>query len=177
MDWIQTYSGRQFFVLEPRVADIDIGDIAHALSLQCRFNGHCREFYSVAEHSVRVSHLLEGSDALWGLMHDAAEAYVADLPRPVKRQMPQFSEMEERVLKAIVESLGLAYPMPESVRRADDTLLATEQRDVMAPPPADWLLDPTLAPLAQRITPMNPAEAERAFLARYTQLTAHGVLT
>lgn len=177
MDWIQTYRGRQFFPLRPQPGDIDIDDIAHALSLQCRFNGHCREFYCVAEHSVRVMRLLQqqGHDddtVLWGLLHDAAEAYLSDLPRPLKSMLPQYGETENALLRVIIEHMGLTWPMPETVRLADDTLLVTEARDVMAPPPQPWGFAVGIAPLSDRIRPMSPADAEAAYLAAYHQLTA-----
>lgn len=176
MDWIQTYRGRQFFPLRPRVEDLDIEDIAHALSLQCRFNGHCRVFYCVAEHSVHVCRLLQaqGHDAmaLWGLLHDAAEAYLSDLPRPLKLMMPQFGQTEDALLRVIVEHFELSWPMPEAVRRADDVLLATEARDVMAPPPAPWVFTEGLEALPDRIVPVGAEQAESDFLACYEQLTA-----
>ncbi len=167
--WIQTFTGRQFYPLQPRGADIDIRDIAHALSLQCRFNGHCRVFYSVAEHSVRVSQAVPPGDALWGLLHDAAEAYLSDLPRPVKSQMPLFSELEDQLLDVLLRHFGLALPMPAAVRAADEQLLMTEARDVMAPAPAPWGID--AAPLPGRIEPWSPAQAEAAYLKRFAELT------
>jgi uncharacterized protein len=168
MQWIQTHSGKQFFPLEPRIGDIDIQDIAHALSLNCRFNGHCLTFYSVAEHSVRVSRALPTDLARWGLLHDAAEAYLTDLPRPVKHQMPEFSVIEDRLLKVIAERFGLSWPMPDAVKYADDALLATESRDIMAPAPAPWLLD--AKPLQGKIVPISAPEAKRAFLERFDEL-------
>ena len=78
--WIQTYTGRQFWPLDPRIEDIDIHDIAHALSHQCRYSGHCLRFYSVAEHSVLLSHHVAGEHMLWALLHDAWEAYLAAIP-------------------------------------------------------------------------------------------------
>ena len=168
MSWIQTYTGRQFFPLEPRPDDIDIRDIAHSLSLQCRFNGHCRGFYSVAEHSVRVSRILDGRERLWGLLHDAAEAYISDLPRPLKATAPGFRAAEDRLLEVIVARFGLAWPMPAHVAHADEVLLATEMRDLMAPPPAPWLLD--ARPLAETVVPVAPDAAERMFLARFAEL-------
>lgn len=177
MDWIQTYRGRQFYPLRPRLDDIDIDDIAHALSLQCRFNGHCRVFYCVAEHSVRVMRLLQQQDhdgdiVLWGLLHDAAEAYLSDLPRPLKMMMPQFGQTEDVLLRAIIEHMGLTWPMPEAVRIADDMLLVTEARDVMAPPPAPWGFAVGLDPLPDLIEPISPTQAEADFLAAYHQLTS-----
>ena len=170
MTWIQTYTGKQFFPGDPRRSDIDIVDIAHALSQQCRFNGHCLRFYSVAEHSVRVSLALPTDLALWGLLHDAAEAYVADLPRPVKARFPAFRDLEDRLLRRVVEKFGLPWPMPKAVHEADTILLATEARDLMAPPPAPWNLG--AEPLVEVIEPWSQENAKAAFLAKFEELTA-----
>ena len=168
MEWIQTAAGRKFYPLHPRVEDIDIEDIAHALSLNCRFNGHCRTFYSVAEHSVRESRLLEGDEAMWGLLHDASEAYLTDLPRPVKVQMPAFRDWEDKLEKIIIEHFGLTWPMPEAVKVADDRLLSTEARDLMAEPPDVWSW--TAEVLAERIEPWSWEEAKRTYLTRFAEL-------
>ncbi len=168
MSWIQTYTGKQFFPLRPRVEDIEIRDIAHSLSLQCRFNGHCHMFYSVADHSVRVSRAVPERFALWGLLHDGAEAYLQDLPRPVKRAVQGYRELEEAMLRVVAERFGLTWPMPGEVLEADEVLLVTEARDLMAPPPASWELSAT--PLVETIEPLSPAEAEAAFLARFVEL-------
>jgi len=172
-DWMQTYSGRIFYPLDPRPEDIDIEDIAHALSLQCRFNGHCRTFYSVAEHSVRVSELLPREFALWGLLHDAAETYLGDLVRPIKRQA-EFSHYREheRVIEAAVATKFALYPteIPRQVRHADDVLLATERRDLLGSNPAPWESLPP--PLPATIEPLvSPSAAEAAFLWRFCELT------
>jgi len=170
MDWIQTFTGRKFFPGDPRPEDFDIADVAHALSLLCRFNGHCRRFYSVAEHSVRVSAICPPERALWGLLHDLGEAYLGDMPRPIKLDLPAFSAAEDRLLQVACGVFGLPWPMPAEVKRADDLLLATELRDLMAPPADDWKLRE--APLAElRIEPWPAEEAERAYLARYRELT------
>jgi len=171
-DWIQTFTGRRFDPLRPDPADVDIRDVAHSLSLLCRFNGHCLAYYSVAEHSVRVSLLVPPPLAMWGLVHDAAEAYLSDLPRPVKHRFPAFSDMEDRLLEVIVRRFGLPWPMPPEVKRADDVLLATERRDLMAEGPGSW--DLGVDPLPERIVPLGPADAERAFLARYEAVRVGG---
>ncbi len=168
MDWIQTWTGKAFRPLDPEPGSIDVRDIAHALSLLCRFNGHCHEFYSVAEHSVRISRAVPPQHALWGLLHDAAEAYISDLPRPIKRQMPDFVAFEDRLLERIMACYGLPWPMPDEVKRADDVLLATEQRDLMAAPPEPWGLP--AEPLPEPIVPMSAPAAEAAFLARFHEL-------
>ena len=168
MSWIQTYAGKQFWPLAPKPEDLDIVDIAHSLSLQCRFNGHCREFYSVAEHSVRVSEILPPDLALWGLLHDAAEAYLSDLPKPIKQLLPAFCEAEDRLLEVILDRFGLTWPLPEEVHEADLRLLATEARDLMAPPPEPWGLD--IEPLPRAIEPWAPENAERRFLRAFEEL-------
>jgi len=167
--WVQTFTGGMFFPLAPRREDIDIRDIAHSLSMQCRFNGHCRVFYSVAEHSVRVSHAVPEKHALWGLLHDAAEAYLTDLPKPVKDQMPSFIELEDELLGFLLNYFGLSMPMPPEVKLADVQLLMTEARDLMAPPPESWGID--TQPLPEKIVPMSSTEAETAFLERFAELT------
>lgn len=168
MSWIQTYTGKKFSPLADEPGEIDLRDIAHSLALQCRYNGHCRLFYSVAEHSVRVSHLLPSDEAAWGLLHDAAEAYVSDLPRPLKLTVPDFRAAEDRLLRQIAATFGLPWPMPPSVHHADEVLLATEARDLMAPFADDWHFKAT--PLAETVTPISPTDAEALFLARAAAL-------
>lgn len=168
MAWIQTYTGKQFWPFDPKPDDIDIIDIAHSLSLQCRFNGHCRTFYSVAEHCVRLSYIVPEEDALWGLLHDATEAYLCDVPRPIKRELPHYKEMEDRMLERIAVVFSLPWPIPESVKHADNVMLATEKRDLMAAPPASWELG--VSPLEGVVVPISPTQAEADFLARYEEL-------
>jgi hypothetical protein len=172
MSWIQTFTGRRFVPRDPRPEDFDIRDVAHSLSLLCRFNGHCRQFYSVAEHSVRVSRVCPPEAALWGLLHDLGEAYIGDLPRPIKPMFPAFEEVETRLLRTAAVAFDLPWPMPAAVRRADDVLLATEARDLMSEPPEPW--GHREAPLPGRITPLGPTEAELAFLDRFEELSQPG---
>ncbi|MBW1879778.1 MAG: phosphohydrolase [Deltaproteobacteria bacterium] len=167
-DWIQTYTGQRFRPLEPEPSAIRIEDIAHSLSLLCRFNGHCRVFYSVAEHSVRVSHAVPPETALVGLLHDAAEAYLSDLPRPFKRWLPAFEEAEDHLLQVILEHFDEPWPLPDEVLRADDVLLATEMRDLMGEPPAPWGL--RQEPLDEHIVALRSAEAKQAFIERFEAL-------
>ena len=137
---IQTYSGELF---NPLAADgedcgpIRLFDIAHALSNLCRFNGHVKRFYSVGEHSLYVSALLDSSKygnsrelQRWGLMHDAAEAYLGDMVRPIKQKMPEFEAIEDRLLRRIAGRFGLVWPIPPEVFDADEIMLATEFRDL-----------------------------------------------
>jgi hypothetical protein len=165
-DWMQTYTGLQFWPLDPRPGEVRAEDVARALSMQCRFNGHSEAFYSVAQHSVHVSRLVPPEDALWGLMHDAAEAYVGDMIRPIKT--PEFRAMEDGVLRAVASRFGLPWPAPPSVREADGAALATEARDLMKAPPAPW--EPLPPPDPRPILALGPREAELEFLGRLRHL-------
>jgi uncharacterized protein len=132
--WIETFSGVRFQILEPTPEMVNIEDIAHALSNQCRWTGHVSRFFSVAEHSLWVSRLCEPQDALWGLLHDASEGYLCDLSRPIKYGSgigPHYREIEERLMTAICERFGLPAEMPKSVKFADNTLLFTEKKQLM----------------------------------------------
>jgi hypothetical protein len=169
--WILTASGRKFWPFDPRREDVALEDIAKALSQICRFTGHCRAFYSVAQHSVHVSEWCDSEDALWGLLHDAAEAYIADIARPLKytSTFDGYRELEDRLQSVVYESFGLIGIQPASVKRADLRLVVTERRDLM-PPGDPWGIDAD--PLPIEIVPMQPAEAERAFLNRFRDLTS-----
>ncbi|MBF0342510.1 MAG: phosphohydrolase [Magnetococcales bacterium] len=167
--WIQTYTGRQFWPMDARVEEIDILDIAHALSMLCRFNGHCRRFYSVAEHAVHVSRVVASPHARWGLLHDAAEAYLSDIPKPVKMELPAFHPWEERLLGVIGERFGLESRIPEAVKLADMRLLATEKAALMGPEPTPWPGLPEPLP-DLRILCWSPEVAREAFLKRFAEL-------
>lgn len=170
-NWIQTYTGRQFWPLDPRCEDIDIFDIAHALALKCRYTGHCRLFYSIAQHSVIASMIVPPADMLAALMHDASEAYLADVARPVKRALPDFLSAEERLERVLAERFGLPHPMPDAVKRADLILLRTERRDLMGPPPRPWRTDEQIKPMKEKIIPWDWEWSKTRFLERYDEFT------
>ena len=168
--WIQTFTGRAFYPLSPRAGDVCIEDIAHHLALQNRFSGATRCPYSVAEHSVHVMRLVESQGrrdlALAALMHDAAEAYVVDVPSPIKHHesMLWYRDRELHVMLAICERFGIdnAHTIDPVVKHADLVLLATEARDLLGPPPMEW--GPMPEPLSWRIEPMSWRDAEAEFL-------------
>lgn len=126
--WLQTHSGRQYYPADPHPADVLIGDIAHALSMQCRFAGQCSRFYSVAEHSVHVSRLVPPEHQLAGLLHDATEAYLHDLTRPLKQLLPEYRVLEDRNWFVISAKFGLDYDLPQCVKDADATMVFVERR-------------------------------------------------
>lgn len=161
-DWIQTFSGKKFYPLDPRPEDICFEDIAHALALICRYNGHSREFYSVAEHSVRMSLSDLPGSPQWRLMHDAAEAYLCDIPKPVKRDLPGYKMAEDALLKVIGERFNLGLYDHDAIGIADMVMLATEKRDVLTPG-SPWELK-LPAPLGIIIFPWPWEVAEKLFL-------------
>ncbi len=168
---IRTYSGIWFNVINPNFEDIRIEDIAHALSNQCRFGGHCRRFYSVAQHSVQVSQLCRPEDALWGLLHDASEAYLSDVPRPLKHlaEFKAYRVAEERLQRCIVERFGLSAVQPDNVTAADDNALMEEMCSLMSVD-ASLLVSPQSESSISTIKPCLPVEAEKRFLARFHEL-------
>jgi uncharacterized protein len=175
---IQTYSGIFFYPLDPRVEEVRIVDIAHALSQQTRFTGHLKKFYSIAEHSVHVSYLCKPENALNGLMHDATEAYLCDVATPVKRD-PRFSfytEAEDALAEVIIDAFGLTRPlMPEDVRWADKLMVGAEALTLMLHPPIDdWHLkygknDEFPVDI---IRAYQPRDAATRFMMRFNELTS-----
>lgn len=166
---IRTYTGTLFDFANPEDSPISIEDIAHSLSLLCRFAGHSKKFYSVAEHSVRVSHVVSKEHALWGLMHDASESYCVDVPRPLKHLvgMEAYRAHEKRVMKAICKWFKMDPIEPTEVKEADLVLLVTEQRDLLK----NSIPDFGIKPLDMVIDPITSKQAERLFLARFEELT------
>ena len=172
-DWIQTFSGVEFYPLDPRPDEIRIEDIAHALSMLCRFTGHVRRFYSVAEHSIRVCHLCPPRAKLCALLHDASEAYLTDLPRPVKRYSDigtLYRQAEDRLMEQICAKFSLENPTEPCVELADKAMLWIEAQTLMPPHPA-WLKWKSFTngqepPIKNT---MSPAQAESEFLALYQE--------
>lgn len=174
MSWMQTYTGVKFDLMRPTPDMVVIEDIAHALSMQCRFNGHVKHFYSVAQHSVHVAahlHHLPTRGRLQGLLHDAPEAYVGDMVRPLKNSMRIFKFVEQTVWKAICAKFDLSVPLYTDVVIADNAMLHTEARDLHAIDHlADWELPEPPSELVQRVNPLDPARAEKLFLESFRAL-------
>lgn len=172
--WIPTFSGRRFWPLDPDPDDLNIRDIAHALSNCCRFAGHCKTFYSVADHSVMVSEIVSPGMALIGLLHDATEAYLGDMVRPVKRSLGDYQQAEDKLWQCVAEHYCLPQVLPHEVKVADNVALATERRDLVVKPyDHEWSLLPNnLQPLPGRIEAAQPWESERDFLNRYRRLVS-----
>ena len=162
-NWFQTRSGGLFWPLDPRPEDVKITDIASHLSKLCRFNGACKDFYSVAQHSVIVSYVVPKDYALEGLLHDASDAYIGT-GCASWRSTPRRS-VELHLERVIAQRFDLRFPFPCEIKEADNVLLMTERRDLMGRPPQPWTERAT--PLDETITPLPPEEAEAQFLARF----------
>lgn len=164
MSAIKTWTGRYVDPLNMTVFDVCIEDIAHALARTCRYGGHCNGFLSVARHSVWVADLLRAggetaTTELWGLLHDAPEAYLGDVPRPIKHaaEFQAYRTADESLERVVATAFALPFPMPTTVKDADQRVLYDRE---MSPAGArdtydgDYYLD------------------ERVFLERYHDLVA-----
>jgi uncharacterized protein len=176
--YLQTVSGRWVNPFDPDPDQLDAGDIARALANQCRFGGHSRVFYSVAQHSVIVSELVEqrggdAEDVFAALMHDASEAYLGDMPHPIKHRSSlgaAFKAAEDHLEAALRERFGIKAHVPE-IKRADRALLATERR-AFSGEGWHWPELEGVEPLELELTALAPDEAAQAFAQRYAELDA-----
>lgn len=153
---IRTFTGRYVDPFDPKPDDIVIEDIAHALSNLCRFGGHTKRFYSVAEHSVLCAMLVPGEHKLAALLHDASEAYLVDIPTPIKNRLPGYVKAEDRLMKVIADKFGFQYPFSAEVKEADRGALALEWKHRVFRVGLDGA---------------TPEEAEDVFLKNYYSLT------
>lgn len=171
MSWIETYTGRRVFPLRPDPQTIDLIDIAHALSHLCRFTGHCKRFYSVAEHSLWVERLIQDdSHRRAALLHDAAEAYIADVARPVKDRLG-IGYVENELLQAIGRRFQIdLINLPEEVIHLDNTMLSTEAYYLMPSKGEEWQSLPPRKSLPQIREPRSIESVKREFLQRCEKL-------
>jgi hypothetical protein len=178
--WVQTVSGKAFYPFEPTADMICIEDIAHGLSHLCRFAGQTRDFYSVAQHSIMVNDVLATFAAvgeldseqrrrlrLAALLHDAAEAFIVDLPTPIKAHVGGYKELELGVMAAVAKRFDIDPSLFEHplVKLADMTMLATEKRDLLGPEPQPWIEMPK--PYGVMLRPWTSAQAKKIFLEEF----------
>ena len=154
---IRTYTGRFVNVFAFDVDDIVIEDIAHALSMQCRFGGHLPYFYSVAQHSIMCSLLVDRKYALEALLHDASEAYLVDVPRPIKSGLLNYAQIETQVQSQIFTKFGIQRTLTKDIKQADEACLLMEWNGIMTSE-------------QQYLSSMEQGDAERTFLARFNEL-------
>lgn len=171
-DWMQVYGGGRAFPLDVRPEDINIEDIAHSLGNMCRYGGHCIHFYSVAEHSVLLAiHAMgKGNNKLARqlLMHDAPEAYCVDVPRPLKRSLTNYAEIEAGIWSPISERFGLPLVLDDEVHYYDMAICADEKAQNMKPCAFPWNLP--YPALGVTLNYWNPYHAKVAFLETFERL-------
>jgi hypothetical protein len=170
--YVSTYLGNRFYPLEPRIDDVDIEDIAHGLAYQCRFNGQTSAFYSVAQHSLMVAALVPDELRFAALLHDAAEAYLGDMVKPLKVLLPAFSEIEDNVSRIIGERFRVDLNHNPIIKQADLVALATEKRDLMPYSVEEWANLIGVKPMAEAILPMAPDVAKREFMKEFDRMHA-----
>ncbi len=180
--WIRTHTGQKFYSLKPTPGNIHIEDIAHALSNQCRFGGHIQQFYSVAQHSVFVAERLMGmgadnSTVMAGLLHDASEAYLVDVPRPLKPQLKGYTKYEDALCKVIAQKFEVPYPWPDCVKEVDARALFTEARDLLDGH-AGWWENTGLEPYELSCLPgLIPTTAKIRFMNLFVKLRVGSAAT
>ncbi|MFT4308446.1 MAG: phosphohydrolase [Candidatus Woesearchaeota archaeon] len=179
MTWIQTHTGKRFDVRNPRPESVDIRDIAHSLAMQVRFNGHCSRSYSVAEHSVNIADwILEQTGdrkaAYAGLLHDASEAYLCDIPKPIKPLLTEYHELEEQIMIVIAGALGFEYPLPSIVKEADGRI-TLDERKALFDSVQDLRRWSENEPLGIAIVGVDWQTAKARFLERFEALNPQGL--
>jgi hypothetical protein len=173
--WVETHKGLRAELPDLPAAMVDIYDIAHSLANQCRYNGHCARYYSVAQHSVLAADLLKpdgARPAMLGLLHDAAEAYIGDVTRPVKALLPDVRRIEQAVQRRILSAMEIDDPTEaesDRVQWADEVLLATEAMRLMPSAGRDWALSHEPRP-ELLVDCWSPPVAQRRFLGTYFSL-------
>ena len=168
---VQTSTGHYIDLTNPEEGYYSVYDIAHALGNLCRFNGHCRSFYSVAQHSVYVARAVPAEHALSALFHDAAEAYLGDMTSPLKALLPEYRKLEHRIEAALRRALNLPAEQHPCIKAADLSMLATEQRDLMPRLTTPWRMLEGRQPYGFRIEPVAPWVAATLFIDTYNELS------
>jgi hypothetical protein len=166
---IMLRSGAWFDFCAPADSDFTIDDIAHGLANICRYSGQCSRFYSVAEHSLLVSDTATGFE-FEALLHDAAEAFLGDITRPLKQMLPEYKRIEAEVERAILDRFGIAWPLPPQIKLADLRVLAAEQKQIMPEGTDGWVRGQRVDPAPIVVEHLSPDEAKRRFLDRFSEL-------
>lgn len=175
--WLLTYSGGKYFLTEPRPQDVHIVDIAHALALTNRFGGHTQVPYSVGQHSLYVVRMLQLMTKdpivhLHGLLHDASEAFLGDVVRPLKHAMPQYLALEAKTQALILRKLGIPKLNDEEpVKIADNRVLLAERKAIIKLCPHKWAYL-NVKPAPFKIVPENWRRTEQRFLSEFHALKA-----
>lgn len=167
--WIETFKGHKFDVFNIDPKCIDIEDIAHSLAMACRFNGHLKKFVSVAEHSIAVATTVSEENAFCGLMHDAAEAYITDVPKPIKVMLPEINKLDAIITEAVFKKYGISYPIADEVKAVDREMCYAEAKD-SGMDVKSWDIQGYVDALDYTPYHWSPVEAKTMFLAAFRNL-------
>jgi hypothetical protein len=175
-DFTETYTGVRFYACDPRPYEVVLEDIAHALSMLCRFGGHASQFYSVAQHSAITAFLLNHNGEspfvqLLGLAHDFTEAYIADLPTPLKRNLPEYVAIENPLFDVIWQSFGLRMPTAEEHAKvkAVDTALMQYEACRLGLNKTEWATD---QPFGNVLVPESPLDFKPIIITLFNDIYA-----
>lgn len=167
-NWIETFTGTKFYPLDAKETEIEITDIAHSLSNQCRYGGHTSGFYSVAQHSCLVADLVDSKYKLDALLHDATEAYLLDLPKPVKMCMPDYEKFEEELREIICRKFNIVYPIPKNVLDMDTVAACIEHENFFSDKFKGFYQTYTSLPIPKiKLDTKTPVQAKKLFLNMY----------
>ena len=165
-------SGNYFDFVNPSTDSFTLEDIAQGLANTCRFGGHCHPYYSVAQHCILASHYVPQEHAMAALLHDAAEAFVGDIPSPLKQMLTDFEQFESLAHAAVAQKFKIPEQMHPCIKEVDLRMLATEKRDVMPKTDMDWTILSGIEPFKEQIVPMSQRDAKIGFLVRYVEIKA-----
>ena len=169
--WMQTLTGKKFYPLNPTLDSIDIIDIAGALSKMCRFGGHCNKFYSISEHCWHLSYKASPPNRLAALMHDASEAYIADIVRPIKPHLQNYRAIEDGLMEKIAEKFDFDWPLPQEVKHLDLGILSDEREQNMTCMNVESLVWGNILPaIGVKLKFWAPPVAQEMFLERFFEL-------
>ena len=169
-NWMRTFTGKRYYPIDPRAEDVELEDIAHSLSMQCRYCGHSSRFYSVAEHSVHVSYMVPQEHALAGLFHDATEAYLHDISRPLKGHLVGYHALEAKNWGVIAEKFSLPTELHESIHQADIDVCQTEMAVLMQGHENDYCIPGAVHRDGIVLNLYGPLAAKWLFIERFNAL-------
>lgn len=173
--WKETYTGAKFFLMDPRADEIVFEDVAHSLAYQCRYTGHCLEWYSVAEHCCLLSDYVRNKLKLgphaqyFMLMHDSSEAYTGDISRPMKYGIPGLKASIAHIERIVLEAFEVPYPEPRWLKELDARMIVDERAQNMVDSGNDWNHDKFEA-LGIKLKFWEPVKAKAEFIKRYRRL-------
>lgn len=172
---ISTYSRGYFSFLDPDQTPLQIVDIARGLANTCRYGGQIGRFYSVAEHSVHASYLVDPEYAYDALMHDAPEAVIGDMVKPLKEILPDYQAVEDRVEASIFRQFNVSNPLPKAVKTADIQMLILEKEQLKGNfDEWSWCAN-VPRPRHIEMKCWTPSQSFSRFMARYSELRGlHG---